>query len=230
MALAAVTPASADPWMIYVVQRSGAVQRLSTDGVYDMAPSWAPDGSKIAFLSRPFPDPLRGGGDDIWVMRADGTARVRLTLSGDLASPGFPAWSPTGEWIAFSWHDVSTANYQTGIFVMKQNGTQVTRVIPDTIRAAELQRPTWSPDGNRLAFVTGNGRAIGMVDVDGSDLSVVPIPMWVESLAWSPDGAFLAFNDNCPPNEDCSPVVWLFRIADGSLIRVGFGFSPAWAH
>ena len=40
---------------------------------YEMQPRFSPDGSKIAFTSD------RGGGDNIWIMNADGSDKRQVT-------------------------------------------------------------------------------------------------------------------------------------------------------
>ena len=77
---------------------------------FDNAPAWSPDGRQIAFESD------RGGGLDIYVMNADGSAVKRLT--NDPATDSEPAWSLDGKSIAF-W---STRDGNAEIYVTNANG------------------------------------------------------------------------------------------------------------
>ena len=54
---------------------------------------FSPDGTKVAFIS------LRGGGQEVYVMVADGSNQVNVTENpgGDI----LPSWSPDGSQIAF---------------------------------------------------------------------------------------------------------------------------------
>jgi hypothetical protein len=65
------------------------------------APSWSPDGSRIAFSD------TRTGNGDIYLIDADGTHPVRVT-SGATTAEEFPSWSPDGSRIAFSDYSEST--------------------------------------------------------------------------------------------------------------------------
>jgi Tol biopolymer transport system component len=229
MAFSMTAAGSNDPWTIHVLDRAGTLQRLSTGGVYDIAPSWSPDGSRIAFVSRSVPD----GNDEVYVMNADGRNRVRITNGGMRSRPGFPAWSPDGTRIAYTWTDGSSVNPHTGIYVVKPDGTDAERLTQATTPMAFGQRPAWSPDGRRLAFLTDDQRSIGFLDVEGKlDLGRISLPTLAANLAWSPDGKSIAFNDQCAEDEaECAGTfIWLIQTADGSLVRMPslYGYSPAW--
>ena len=60
----------------------------------DEAPSWSPDGTRIAFHSN------RNGHFDIFVMNADGSGQVEVTA--DPRSDGFPVFSPDGTELAIT--------------------------------------------------------------------------------------------------------------------------------
>ena len=59
---------------------------ITNNPALDFAPSWSPDGSKIAFVS------FRDGNDEIYVMDADGSNQSRLTSNS--ADDWFPSWLP----------------------------------------------------------------------------------------------------------------------------------------
>jgi Tol biopolymer transport system component len=70
-------------------------------GVFDSAPAWAPDGSRIAFESDSDPLGLNPERDrEIFVMNADGTGVTQLTRNA-IWDEG-PAWAPDGSQIAYT--------------------------------------------------------------------------------------------------------------------------------
>jgi TolB protein len=99
-------------------------------------PSWSPDGRQLAFVS--------GSAEvgSIYVVDVHGGGLRRLTNRS--AEDSFPAWSPDGRWIAFS-----SLGGQSGIYLMRADGTHVRRACA----CAWAIEPTWSPDGTKIAFV-----------------------------------------------------------------------------
>jgi len=163
-------------------------------------PSGAPDpearfafagiNGKIAFASD------RAGDSDVWVMEADGSNPVNLTLtppgSPHLPSDHDPVWSPDGARIAF----VSDRDQfdNSDIYVMNADGTGVVRLTNDP---GDDLEPSWSPDGTRIAFTSKReGSAdIFILTVDGAfimNLTRAPSSADFEP-AWSPDGSKIAF-------------------------------------
>src|SRR2546423_9590827 len=70
----------------------GAAWSLPAGSYVDHAPSWSPDGSRLAFLSD------RSGTEQVWVSGLDGEARQVTQFP--LGVSGQPAWSPDGRHLA----------------------------------------------------------------------------------------------------------------------------------
>ena len=67
----------------------------------DDAPRWSPDGSKIAFVRSPTPEPGTGDESDVYVVdaRPGATPKALTSFPGPDAGP--LAWSPDGAWLTF---------------------------------------------------------------------------------------------------------------------------------
>ena len=90
-------------WDIYVMNANGTglTNITHTAGEYVAAPTWSPDGSKIAYQRCEDPE---CGETDIWVVSSDGTNNHPI-LTGPTAD-GVPTWSPDGKTILFTRTDV----------------------------------------------------------------------------------------------------------------------------
>jgi Tol biopolymer transport system component len=136
---------------------------------------------------------LRSGPAEInlYISNADGSAERRLVQPGSLDYN--PAWSPKGDWIAFTSERAGSAD----IYRVHPDGTGIERL---TDSPAFDDQAAFSPDGNRIAFVStrATGRAnLWILDVhthkatplttgDGGDFRP----------AWSPDGQWIAFSSD----------------------------------
>jgi Tol biopolymer transport system component len=54
--------------------------------------------------------------------------------------------------------------------------------------------PSWSPDGTRLAFATGEDSSIAVIDLDGGHRKALARG---SAPAWSPDGNTIAYRSHC---------------------------------
>src|SRR5262249_8911231 len=81
------------------------------------------------------------GQPEVWVMKADGSGRHRLTRDG-----GFPAWSPGGSMIAYAPGGGASGRSRTA--GMNADGSGQRRVP----RTDWGEYPSWSPGGKRIAL------------------------------------------------------------------------------
>ena len=136
---------------IYVMDADGNnQQRLTDNDFFDTAPSWSPDGKRIAFMSQRDGHFIGEGGlsYEIYVMDADGKNTRRLT--NNRKSDSSPSWSPDGKWIVFSADRKGDGvNYE--IYVMDADGNNQRRL---TNNRVDDWSPSWSPDGERIVFVS----------------------------------------------------------------------------
>lgn len=130
-------------------------------------PSWEPTGRKIAVANYSGTD--RGVGQ-IWSYNLATERWSALTNAKEGAYD--PAWSPDGEWIAFTMRE----NGEHNIYVIPTDATKWTEEFPTPIQLTDngaSRAPAWSPDGTKLAFISLEGTSfdlyVGAFAVDAGD-------------------------------------------------------------
>jgi len=134
---------------IYTVPVTGGdATNINSGLAWAMQPRFSPDGSEIAFTSD------AGGGDNIWIMDADGGNARQLTKE-SFRLLNNPNWSPDGQYIAARKHYTTQRSLGTGeIWIYHRNGGGGVAVVekPSEQHQKELGEPTFSPDGRYIYF------------------------------------------------------------------------------
>jgi Tol biopolymer transport system component len=198
--------------------RSGPAE-LAHDG----APAWSPDSQQIVFsveLPKAGGSPRRDTQADLFVMRADGSARRQITWTP--ANEAAPMFSPDGRRIAFETD--RDGNFE--IYEMAADGGSVRNV---SNNAAADRSPAWAPDAERMAFLSDRDRKpdfdVYTMKTDGTDVRRVTNEGKNWAPQYSPAGQRLAIQTGRD--------IQLFDLLNGTRLRLTFdpknGMSPAWS-
>ncbi|HLU06002.1 MAG TPA: amidohydrolase family protein [Woeseiaceae bacterium] len=191
---------------IYLLPIEGGDARPIDSGhSWSIQPRFSPDGSEIAYTSD------AAGGDNIWIMRTDGSEKRQLTKE-DFRLLNNPAWSPDGNYIAARKHFTTTRSLGTGeIWLYHRNGGAGIAVVerPNEQHQKELGEPVFSPDGRYIYFSVDSTRGGTFIYAQDSNDQIFEIRRHdlekdkTESFvtgaggairpAPSPDGNYLAF-------------------------------------
>lgn len=172
---------------IYLMDDKGAdIRRLTNNPGHDSFPKFSPDGTQILFNSN-----IDRETTDIYLMNADGSNITRLTdwKSNELTRSG---WSPDGTRIAFN----SDRDGNDEIYVMNVEPLKPKPVAGDD--AANLQTPSYSPDGRFIAYSAEFEDKTGEIRIrdleGGKDRVLLKTSSAANYPRWSPDGGWIAFH------------------------------------
>jgi hypothetical protein len=168
LAFVRTSPNPYGPMCVVVCSPADSIEIINADGgggvqvvspsLGDMsAPSWSPDGSRLAFVQT-----IREGGGDlrgacsgfrggyssdcrreIFVVNVDGTGLTRLTYDSTWWPKSGLAWSPDGSMLAFE--QPVQGRRSEGVFLLHRDGS-ITKLTNNG------SAPQWAPSGARLAF------------------------------------------------------------------------------
>jgi len=156
---------------------SGPADRLTSHFGADSTPTFSPDARQVAFISD------RSGNPQVHILDIPTKKITRLT---SLNWCDAPAWSPTGEWIAFAGR--AHNKDKMDIFLVDITGGQLRQL---THGEGSNEDPAWSPDGRFVTFSSTRGKRsqIWVMDSDGSAPRLMAdVPGSSVTPHWSPVG------------------------------------------
>lgn len=181
----------------------------------EVAPTFSPDGSRIAFAWNG--EIGNEGQFDLYVKEFGSERLLRLTRHP--VKGVVPAWSPDGGSIAF----VRVTEDNAEIFLIPALGGTERRVVSGGVAVGHLIRISWSPDGKRIAYpayASDGSQQIYLLSLDTLQTQPLsPMPECWDALepAFSPDGTQLALV--CTSSWGVY-AIYVIGISDGSLRRV----------
>lgn len=134
---------------IYVMSVTGGTPTRIAEGLaYETQPRFSPDGSRLSFTSD------RGGGDNIWIMNADGSDKRQLTKE-DFRLTNQASWGPDGRFIAAKKHFTTQRSLGTGeVWLYHVSGGSGVALVkkPSEAHQKELGEPIYDADGKHIWF------------------------------------------------------------------------------
>tara|TARA_R110000796_G_scaffold231222_3_gene349076 strand:+ start:2032 stop:5214 length:3183 start_codon:yes stop_codon:yes gene_type:complete len=132
---------------IYQIPIAGGEAKPLAQGIaWQMQPVYSPDGKYIAFTSD------EDGGDNIWIMNADGTNPHPITTE-TFRLLNSPAWSPDSQYLVARKHFTGTRSLGAGeVWMFHVAGGEGVKLTERPNEQKDLGEPAYSPDGRYIYF------------------------------------------------------------------------------
>lgn len=204
----------------------GTPKRLTFDGLTIDGLAWTSNSREIVFSSR------RGSSvNSLWRISVSGGTPERATAFGeDVISP---AISRSGDRLAYT-RLLDDMNIWSLMFDGAGRIVSKEPMIASTFRDSD---PDYSPDGSRIAFLSGRNGSFGIWVSDSNGAN--PRLLFdggayvTGSPRWSPDGRHIAFDSRAgDPARAGNPSIWIVDAAGGDAHRLTAGtgdVAPSWS-
>jgi len=209
---------------IYISDYDGENQRrITANQVLNLAPSWAPDGNTLAYVSYIAQSP------DIFVRNLLEARPPSRPAAGTMQMENMmPAFSPDGTKIAFS----STRSGNWDIWVVNVDGTDRHNLTNNANSSVVNNCPTWSPTGAQIAFTStrAGSNQIYVMNADGTGVERLTSDPGVDRPTWSP-APFndIAYTSGIPGGHDINLVDVATRQVRVLTSGLGNNSSPTFA-
>ncbi|MGZ9584471.1 prolyl oligopeptidase family serine peptidase [Paenibacillus marinisediminis] len=176
---------------IYVTEVSGSSHTAFTQGEQDSAPSWSPDGSKLAFLRKVDQK------NQVWFIPADGGEACAVT-SAEQGVNSY-AWSPDGGMLLYS------SKVKLGESTSATDTEEQEQPAKPGKQAVVVDRLRSKADGAGLLDSTLRSHLFVYEIGNGCTTSITSGEYDVTDFAWSPDCASIAYTTKLVDDETVDP-------------------------
>ncbi len=149
----------------------GGFQASNVNLLFEVEPSWAPDGKQMVISSARSRHPM------IYVIDMASKVARQLTFAGIYNAS--PAWSPRGDKIIFAAQRLEEGNFD--LYMIDPDGNNLQRMtVGDRAgkRKVNSENASWAPTGRHIAFSANEGGqyAVYVMTTDGSVIRKVSPP------------------------------------------------------
>ena len=210
---------------VYIMEADGSILRRVDNELFvsPVRPLWSPDGVHLALRRGYF----------LYTVNIAGNGTPHPNFLGLTRTD--PAWSPDGQWIAFSHKEPTPETQQSeALYISRPDGSDARKVAhfaADDVSTLNMGNLSWSPDGSSLRFSLlsknpvydpyNRYTTLHQIGVDGSDLQELVKVESESRIVWSPNGNKMAVSLLHLRNlRDKGHVLLYTMSADGSDKRV----------
>jgi Tol biopolymer transport system component len=160
---------------------------------FALSPSWSPDSTRIAFVSKKIYNRGAAVGrrvEGALHMLDSRTGQITDIAEHELPFADYVTWSPAEERLLIYSSEVTSGWSESMITTIAMYDVATGVLEKVTNRSESVSIPAWSPDGSRFAFTEGSN-SIQIHSVNGAKTWVEMPRAITPFLSWSPDGSRL---------------------------------------
>jgi Tol biopolymer transport system component len=165
---------------------------------------------------------------DIYLLAASGERTRPLARTNRAETT--PAWSPEGHWLAFARDSrpgpLDCKGCGRDLFIIRSNGGGLKRLSRNP-EQVYYDSPTWSPNGQKLAFVRGTPFRTDIFVMNRNGRGAHRLTPHARDPDWSPSGNQIVFASQFE-----SRGLFLIRSSGGAVTKLSdrvYAGKPAWA-
>ncbi len=168
----------------------GEPRQLTSDPEPDYLAEWSPDGTAIVFTSWRKEAGETERAPHLYLMKPDGSEQRRLPIASLKTSAG-ASWSPDSRRLVFS-RQVDGKGAE--LFIVDRDGRNEQRLTQDSAQDIHSGSPSFSPDGQWIAFYADAGKGsaqLQLIRPDGTERRTLRAEGKNWYPRWSSDGRWL---------------------------------------
>ena len=170
---------------VYLINADGTNERKWLHNPNAVGMTWSPDGKWVAFSQR---NAKQEGNLFVLELRTGKQKNITARWRGLGMNFSFPAWSGDGKWLALTCR--LRDEIRSNICIIKADGDGW-KQLTNAADKHQYGGPSWSPDGEKIAF---HGGGIFVMDRNGRNR--IQLSPKGRHPDWSPDGRKIAFYSN----------------------------------
>jgi hypothetical protein len=165
---------------VYVARRDGSSPRRVSGSGFAAAPTWSPDGGRLAFVRG---EPSQRNVWNLWLLHLVSGELERVTSYGH-GQLWSASWFPEGTRVCYS--------HESSLYVVDlESGTRQRFESP--VRGRMVRTPAVSPEGRRIVFQV-HGDGVWMLHLDTAEMRRILDDATAEEFTWDSRGARVAYH------------------------------------